>query len=125
MIQTILKRFLVMLTLTAGFATSAQAAELQWSFDNESNGRISIKFFSDVRDWEWPGNNQVYYVDPRDGVRTMTLSCNQGERICYGAWLDSNPNYIWGVGRTGNSGCRSCCYVCGGGRTETIELISN
>lgn len=100
----------------------AEAAQLQWSFDNRASGRINVEFYSSSRNHVWPGNNEVYYIYPRDGVRTMTLSCRQGEKICYGAWLDSNPRRYWGVGPGGQQGCRGCCYVCGGGTTQTINL---
>ena len=121
-----MKKFAALLAAFGAIAsapTVVSAAELQWSFDNEARGRINIEFYSSNRNHVWPGNGEVYYIYPNDGIRTMTLSCRQGEKICYGAWLDSNSNYYWGVGPGGKQGCNGCCYTCGGGSTQTIDLI--
>ncbi len=121
-------------TLLASFAvaavaalapTIASAANLQWTFDNRVNGQINIIFFSQNRNHQWPGGNRYYYINPNDGVLAYNLDCRQGEKICYGAWFNSNSTYYWGVGQSGREGCTGCCYVCGAGTTDTINLNAN
>jgi hypothetical protein len=82
---------------------------------NSSGWSARLKFFSKSRNWVWPGVYSSWSM-PADRVqRYVRLSCIRGEKVCYGAWASSNPNYYWGVGPQGNRGCVSCCYTCNGG----------
>jgi hypothetical protein len=79
---------------------------------------LGVEFFSQTRpDWTWPGNGQEYDLS---GSKTYSLACNNGEKICVGAWRD-RQTVSWGVGH-GKNGCRGCCTFCG---NPPLELTFN
>ena len=57
----------------------------------------------------YPGNNQIFVLPPGQPQR-ITLNCQQGEKICYGAWRGS---IYWGAGYARSHPCHNCCRVCG------------
>ncbi len=92
--------------------------------------RIHFRFFADRNgnnSWRhaWPNWNEFYYT-PGYNVTGYyaTLTCQQGERICYGA----NPqgrtltthdlSYYWGMGVNGTYRCTKNCWTCGTGSHE-------
>jgi hypothetical protein len=82
---------------------------------------LSIAFYSQNRfQTGWPGWDRSWTVVNHEN--TYTLSCQAGERICFGAWPvgDVNSSY-WGVGPRNQYPCKNCCYVCDGG-TYTKSL---
>jgi hypothetical protein len=51
------------------------------------------------------------------------LSCDVGETICYGAWVNGNAlSPYWGTGYGGREWCTNCCHVCSGQETDPIVL---
>ena len=114
-----LARIAALVILTA---QTAGAAELQWTFDNETDVDISIEFYSQDRDQVWPGGDQVYILGPTES-RTYDLSCNQGENICYGGWIAGDDSTQWGSGYNDQQTCETCCAICGGGNAEPVDLI--
>jgi hypothetical protein len=70
----------------------------------------------------WPGNGKAYVLDD-SRAHKVRLSCQPGEKICYGAWSASNRNTYWGVGPDGDQGCDNCCAVCGGTVVSRHSLI--
>jgi hypothetical protein len=70
----------------------------------------------------WPGNNQDYYLSDGE-TKSIPLSCDDGESICYGAWVDGDEGTYWGVGPGNTERCDDCCYTCSGGETEEIDLV--
>ena len=120
-----MKRLLIAaLTLwvaAVSLGASAEAETIKWRMKNEHPNILSVKFFSDDTNSVWPGNETVYVLD--DGrVTTMTLNCQRGESICYGAWVKGRSSTYWGVGPDGDNGCNKCCYVCSGKQTPVISL---
>ena len=87
---------------------------------------IHVKFYSQDRNVSWPGRGKVYPIRDYE-LHSYNLSCQAGEKICYGAWTHPFDNskaseYIyWGVGRN-NESCKNCCYICNGDSTGTIKL---
>lgn len=110
--------------LAAGaFAGQAASADsLSWTFDNATEVNLSLEFYSRDRDRVWPGEDQVFIIGPSDGARTYELDCNQGETICYGAWVRGDAETSWGSGFNGQRTCGDCCAICGGGVAEPVEL---
>ena len=51
----------------------------------------------------------------------MSVACEEGEKICYGAWIEGDQNTYWGAGPNNPQECEDCCYVCTGGQTEEIN----
>lgn len=77
-----------------------------------------------------PGKNWGPFIlspdlNPTQSARTRTdISCKEGERLCYGAWMPLSPIGYWGMGKEGDKSCTQCCYVCDG-RESFITLNGN
>lgn len=99
---------------------SAQAAipvpdpnTITWDFQNQNPYIIELEFYSQHRDNVWPGNGQVFVLTDRD-THKYPLACIPGEIICFGAWLQGNPQgTYWGAGWGRQQYCAACCHVCG------------
>ncbi len=111
------------LALLALSAQAAVAASLAWTFDNQTDTEISLEFYSQDRDHDWPGDDRVYLISPTDGARTYVLSCNRGENICYGGWIMGDRATYWGRGYNDQQSCPDCCAICGGGIAEPVDLV--
>ncbi len=111
-----------LLVAVAGmFATQASAAELVWRFKSEHPNAVNLEFYSQDRNHTWPGSGDVYVIKDWDTHR-YSLSCNDGEMICFGAWVRNESSTYWGAGLDGTEACESCCFVCGHGETNTQVL---
>ncbi|MBO6900646.1 MAG: hypothetical protein JJ864_04800 [Rhizobiaceae bacterium] len=102
--------------------TAASAGDVTFLMNNHHEFAVEVELYSQDRNHVWPGNGQVFYLDDGE-TRAMPLSCEEGETICYGAWVSGDPGTYWGVGPGDVDGCDNCCYVCQGGMTEEINLI--
>jgi hypothetical protein len=111
---------LCLLAITSGSSATPGSNTLTWEFQNDYQYTIDLKFFERSRNLVWPGRNQVYVLNDR-AVRSITLSCNSGDYICYGGSESGNPKIYWGVGIDGKQGCDRCCYYCGS-QTRTKRL---
>jgi len=70
----------------------------------------------------WPGGGQVYVLKDWTTQR-YRLSCQPGEKICYGAWVDGGPlSPYWGAGYMGRENCQNCCFTCPTGETAPFVL---
>ena len=83
---------------------------------------MRVDLYSQDRDHLWPGGGENYYLDDGE-TKEMSLECEEGESICYGAWIDGDESTYWGVGPNNGQKCESCCYTCEGGSTEEITLV--
>jgi hypothetical protein len=99
----------------------AQKSEMTFRFESEYDSRIELVLYSsDRRGHQWPVPGRVYVLNPGD-ESDFRISCLGGEKICYGAWVASDPRTYWGVGRN-NKRCAKCCYTCDGSQTRVIGL---
>jgi len=101
---------------------AAYAQNFTFYMTKQYSGTISVTFYSETRNHEWPGGDQVFVMHNNQRY-SFPLSCQNGEKICYGAWIRGNPDKYWGVGQHKRFGCSNCCYVCDGGYTRTINLL--
>ncbi|MBZ9738059.1 MULTISPECIES: hypothetical protein [unclassified Mesorhizobium] len=101
---------------------SAEAADMAFFVKNLRKEPVAIELFSRDRETVWPGNDKVFLVDP-GSRKSVPISCNQGERICYGAWVDGNDQISAGVGPDNDQPCDTCCFICVEHTTETIDLV--
>lgn len=112
----ILRTAMVAIFLTAGFAfgasAPAKADEMVWTLKSKYQYKVQVAFYSKDRNHLWPAKGQAWGLDDY-GTHKFTLSCNAGEKICYGAWATGDSTTYWGVGLGGKQGCTSCCAVCG------------
>lgn len=102
-------------------ASVATAADVTFVMKNNHPNAVEVELYSQDRDHVWPGNGEVYVLDDGE-AKTMALSCNNGEKICYGAWISGDKSTYWGVGPGNSETCNDCCYTCTGGNTEEINL---
>lgn len=107
--------------LPALFALPAHAADVTFVIRNNHPFAVRAELYSQSRNHVWPGGGQDYYLDDGE-AKEMSLACQEGEEICYGAWVDGDENTYWGVGPGNAEACDDCCYVCSGGETEEIVL---
>ena len=104
------------------FTTSAEATEMAFFVKNLRKEAVAVELFSRDRETVWPGNDKVFLIDP-GSQKSVPLSCNQGEHICYGAWVDGNDSISAGVGPDNDQPCDTCCFICVEHSTETIDLV--
>ncbi|MDW6025175.1 hypothetical protein SAZ10_25785 [Mesorhizobium sp. BAC0120] len=98
------------------------AEELTFVMNNQHPKPVEVQLYSQNRESLWPGPSDVFLLEDGE-TRTMTLACETGETICYGAWLQGDRTTFWGVGPGKVRHCDNCCYVCQGGKTEEIDLV--
>lgn len=106
----------------AMLASAASAETLTFNFRSDYPYTVHFKLYSQDRNHVWPNANEVYVLDDYD-PRRLTITCNYGEKICYGAWPsgDTNGTY-WGVGPNDRHGCDDCCNTCTGGEANMRRL---
>jgi hypothetical protein len=83
---------------------------------NKDRYRLGVEFTSQNRSAAWPGGNQQYNLS---GDGTYNLTCQRGEKICFGAWRDYQST-VWGVGRNNKESCQHCCTQCGSSFETTL-----
>jgi hypothetical protein len=113
--------FAAAMSVAAITPAAAVAAELQWHIRSEHEYAVSLEFYSQDRNHVWPGNDEVYVIRDYE-VHDYTLTCNNGEKICYGAWVRNDSSSYWGSGYDGKQSCDSCCFTCGAGDTPVVVL---
>ncbi|MFM2278279.1 MAG: hypothetical protein RLZZ444_510 [Pseudomonadota bacterium] len=119
---TLLSLGLAALVLVGASATSVMADEVTFSIRNSHPNAVEVELYSQDRDHVWPGNGEIYLFDDGE-TKEIPLSCQSGEKICYGAWISGDRETYWGVGPDNQQSCTDCCYTCEGGKTETIDLV--
>lgn len=114
---------LLMFALVAACTAPAMslAETLTWKMRSYHRNAVEVQFYSESRNHVWPGVGRVYALRDYD-IHTYRISCIQGEKICYGAWVAGDATSYWGVGKDNRSGCRDCCYTCDGGITPIRNL---
>jgi hypothetical protein len=116
-----LKRLLALLAAASVAPATALADDMTFFMKNDSGGGIAIEFRSRDRDYRWPGGDQVYFLDTGER-KSVGITCNAGENICFAAWVNGNDGISWGVGPDGDRDCTDCCRICTAGATETIDV---
>ena len=85
---------------------------------------VLIKFYSQTRKGhQWPTSKTAW--DLRDDeVHALGMTCNSGEKICWGAWVKGGGRPEWGAGVGGTDGCKDCCFVCKNAVTAGVLTLS-
>lgn len=112
---------LVLLGLIVLGAAPVAAADMSLYVKNQRSDGVALELFSRDRDTVWPGGDKVFLIDPR-ARKSVPISCNQGERLCWGAWANGNDKLSAGVGPDNDQPCDTCCFICVEHSTETIDL---
>lgn len=100
---------------------AASAGNLVFRIKSSYTFRVQIEFYSQNRNFAWPGGNKAYNLDDSQ-IHQFSLNCRSGEKICYGAWVTGNQSRYWGTGLGGRQACSKCCFTCDGGQTPIITL---
>lgn len=117
------KRVLVRLVLALALAfigaalvqpPEASAETMNWRVKSNYKYKVQVAFYSQSRGHEWPGGGDAYNINDYD-THSYPIECNDGEKVCLGAWVTGNARKYWGVGFNNKHGCKACCYICGGG----------
>ncbi len=114
-------RGLVLLGLFVLGAAPVAAADMSLYVKNQRSDGVALELFSRDRDTVWPGGDKVFLLDSR-ARKSVPISCNQGERLCWGAWVNGNDRLSAGVGPDNDQPCDTCCFICVEHSTETIDL---
>lgn len=113
-------------TTTAPLSTPASAETLTWLVKSRYPYKVELKFYEKNNRGRviryWPAGRTKIYALRDSRVHEYTLRCNDGAKICYGAWVAGNKRRWWGVGYRGRKGCKNCCYTCNGGETPVRTL---
>ena len=116
------RRIVVALSLAALFAPAAHAADITFAIKNSHPNAMRVELYSQDRDYVWPGDGKDFYLDDGE-TKSIPLSCNEGESICYGAWVNGQDHISAGVGPDNDQPCDNCCFICVEKTTETIDLV--
>ncbi len=87
---------------------------MTWSVKSNYKYKVQVAFYSQTRSYEWPGSGDAYNLNDSE-THQYPITCNDGEKICYGGWVTGNDKKYWGVGYNNAHGCKNCCFICGGG----------
>lgn len=111
----------VLAAAVLAFAVPAMAADMTWYLDNKAGRAVALELSSKMTGTLWPGGDKVYRLDPGE-YKAVGISCQDGERICYGAWLVGNDAVTWGIGPDYDQPCTDCCRICVEKGRETVTL---
>lgn len=91
------RRLAAAFSLAILFAPAAHAGDVTFTVKNSHPNAMRLELYSQDRDYVWPGNGKDFYLDDGE-TKSLPISCNEGESICYGAWVDGDEGTYWGVG---------------------------
>lgn len=115
-------RFAAAFTLTVFALTPALADEMAFYLRNNHARAVVVELYSQATPGKvWPGGDQVYLLEKGE-KKSVPITCESGEEICYGAWLYGDASRFWGVGPDNVQACEDCCVVCKPKWTKTVDL---
>ncbi|HEY4192457.1 MAG TPA: hypothetical protein VGM46_07400 [Mesorhizobium sp.] len=110
------------LLLAVGLAAPSFAAEMNFYMKNQQDRGVAVELFSQSRSKVWPGGDKVYFLDSRE-KKSVPVTCEEGERICYGAWVNGDDTISFGVGPDNDKPpCEYCCFTCAPKSTQVISI---
>ncbi|MFH1467647.1 MAG: hypothetical protein ABIO70_24895, partial [Pseudomonadota bacterium] len=99
---------------TPSFPSASSVGTMLVRFANYTGRAVQAQVFSQDRPGHtWPSADKAWSVSSHG--TEQVISCQIGEKVCYGAWLASDPSSYWGAGFDGDSPCTDCCARCGSG----------
>jgi hypothetical protein len=102
-------------------AAPAQAEEMAFYMKNGVPRAVAVELYSQDRQTVWPGGEKVYLLEKGE-KKSVPVSCQAGETICWGAWLNGDDRTAWGVGPGSLRTCDDCCAICTAKSTATVEI---
>jgi ferredoxin-like protein FixX len=116
-----LMMFFAAAMIAAAGATPAQSGDATFKLTNNARFTIMVKVFSQSRNWEWPSTTKHWPLDD-SAQHSLRISCQDGEKVCYGGAFSSDDKTHWGVGFKGNKSCGNCCLTCGSNVSHAWKL---
>lgn len=92
-------------------STGAAAEEMTFRFVSHVASPVWVELYSAENQRSWPEDGQLFILAD-SSPRKFTVPCEQGERICYGAWVEGDVSQFWGAGHEGKKNCDDCCRIC-------------
>ena len=112
-----IRALLAFLLLTA----PAFAADMSVFVRNQRSDGVALELFSRDSQKVWPGGDKVFLIRPK-ARKSVPISCEPGEHICWGAWVNGDDSVTAGVGPDNDQPCDTCCFICTEHSTETVDL---
>ena len=122
----------------------SNAAEMTFQLINDTERAMNMKLFSRGESLQqWPSKSKAYSMRPGTEVQQVKITCEEGEQICWGAWMVTQsvsgdlvgPNgerrervttrIIYGVGERGVRPCPRCCHVCKDGALTPAATLQD
>ncbi len=102
-------------------AAPAHAVDMAFYMKNGAPRAVAVELYSQSRATVWPGSEKVYLLE-RGDKKSVPVTCEAGETICWGAWLNGDDQTFWGVGPGSLRKCDDCCTICTAKSTTTITI---
>lgn len=96
---------------------------MTWRFRAFDRYQVDVKVWSKSRNNVWPSASTVWTLKDFK-VHSLSITCVEGEKVCYGAFVRGNSSRYWGVGANGKLGCSSCCFTCQNGFVTPIMNLN-
>lgn len=131
----------VTLVCISAFCIPSTAAEMTFQLINDTERPLNLKFFSRAESrQEWPSKTKAYSVKPDSAVQQIKLTCEEGEQICWGAWMTTQrisgeingaagqratqtSKSSTGAGERGLRTCERCCHICKDGAVTPATTL--
>ena len=85
----------IALACLALLTVPAHADGMAFFVKNQHARAVAVELYG--RQTVWPGNDQVFLLDARE-KKSIPITCELGERICWAAWVNGDAGTYWGVG---------------------------
>ncbi len=105
--------------LSAPSMQAASADGMAFFIDNQHPRDVAVELHGSHR--VWPGGDKVYLIE-KGMKKSVPITCEAGERICWAAWVNGDAGTFWGVGPGNDQGCDDCCVICVGKTTATVAI---
>ena len=121
---------------------SAVAAEMTFQLINDTERAMNMKLFSRGESLQqWPSKTKAYSMRPGTDAQQVKITCEEGEQICWGAWMVTQSasgevvgpggerrermtaRISYGVGERGVRPCPRCCHVCKDGALTPVATL--
>ena len=123
------------------FSTPSTAAEMTFQLINDTDRALNLKLFSRSESrQQWPSKAKAFSIKPDAAVQQVKIKCEEGEQICWGAWLTvqsvsgeivgpageratRTSTYSTGTGERGLRTCERCCHICKEGALTPVTTL--
>lgn len=105
--------------LVAGTAR-AETGQMSVFMKNGIGVPAAVEVQAMTRAVRWPGDGQVWMIEPKT-AKSAVITCEEGERLCWAAWVVGDDRQSFGIGADGSVDCRDCCFLCV--KSTTVDVL--